>query len=202
MGVRERPQRTAGSLIRGSLWGRLATNGPSIPRPSPKCLHDSGRIRRTGGDWRGRREAREQLEFEPLAPEVARHHQVRIARSQGSNPSLTASLRRAGASRKRDVEAASAGQASSLLGGSIHTAQDRPWDLVVAVEFTNRASASKFELLENGVWARLCETSFHLARRSHPRSRRHGQRFLVPVTDQSAASQMTVVLNWLAGVQR
>ena len=31
---------------------------------------------------------------------------------------------------------------------------------------------------------------------------RDGQRFLVPVIDQSAASQMTVVLNWPAGVQK
>jgi putative endonuclease len=30
-------------------------------------------------------------------------------------------------------------------GGSIHTTRNRPWDLVVAVEFTNRESASKFE---------------------------------------------------------
>src|SRR6266542_5799806 len=40
-------------------------------RPSPPCLHDSGRVRRTGGDCRGRREARKQLELEPLGPEVA-----------------------------------------------------------------------------------------------------------------------------------
>jgi eukaryotic-like serine/threonine-protein kinase len=31
---------------------------------------------------------------------------------------------------------------------------------------------------------------------------RDGQRFLIPVIDQSAASQMTVVLNWVAGVQK
>jgi predicted GIY-YIG superfamily endonuclease len=30
-------------------------------------------------------------------------------------------------------------------GGSIHTVQNRPWDLVVSVEFTNRDSAAKFE---------------------------------------------------------
>jgi hypothetical protein len=31
---------------------------------------------------------------------------------------------------------------------------------------------------------------------------RDGQRFLVPVVDQSAAAQMTVVLNWREGIQK
>jgi hypothetical protein len=55
-------------------------------KPSPKCLHDPGRLPKTGGDSRGRRGARKQLESEHLAPEVARHHQLRETLQKGSSP--------------------------------------------------------------------------------------------------------------------
>ena len=48
-------------------WPRLA--------PAPKCLQNSGRIRRTGDCCRTC-ESGKPLELEPLEPEVARHHQV------------------------------------------------------------------------------------------------------------------------------
>lgn len=49
----------------------------------------------------------------------------------------------------------------------------------------------------------LFETGITSTENNHPYVvTRDGQRFLVPVTDQSAAAQMIVVLNWLAGVLR
>jgi hypothetical protein len=49
----------------------------------------------------------------------------------------------------------------------------------------------------------LFQTGLASTRNNHPYVvTRDGQRFLVPVTDQSAASQMIVVLNWLADVQK
>jgi serine/threonine protein kinase/Tol biopolymer transport system component len=49
----------------------------------------------------------------------------------------------------------------------------------------------------------LFQTGITSTQNNHPYVvTRDGQRFLVPLINQSAASQMTVVLNWLAGVQR
>jgi serine/threonine protein kinase/Tol biopolymer transport system component len=49
----------------------------------------------------------------------------------------------------------------------------------------------------------LFQTNITSRQNNHPYVvTRDGQRFLIPVSDQSAASQMTVVLNWLAGVQK
>jgi Tol biopolymer transport system component len=49
----------------------------------------------------------------------------------------------------------------------------------------------------------LFQTGLTSTQNNHPYVvTKDGHRFLIPVTNQSAASQMTVVLNWLAGVQR
>jgi serine/threonine protein kinase/Tol biopolymer transport system component len=49
----------------------------------------------------------------------------------------------------------------------------------------------------------LFQTGITSIQNNHPYVvTRDGQRFLVPLSNQSAASQMTVVLNWLAGVQK
>lgn len=51
-----------------------------LQRASPKCLHESGRIPRIREDGRERAETDNRRRFNPLAPEVACHHQFRNTR--------------------------------------------------------------------------------------------------------------------------
>ncbi len=46
-------------------------------QPSPECLHDGGRYRKTHGDWRGEFGEAKCRGSNPLESEVTRYHQVR-----------------------------------------------------------------------------------------------------------------------------
>jgi hypothetical protein len=87
---------------------RSSTCRERVVAPSPKCLQHLGGIQKPEEDSRRQRGRRNPLEFEPLAPEVVRHHHVRKTLSSEfeslppSQPSL--GLRRASA---RLAEAAS-----------------------------------------------------------------------------------------------
>src|SRR5688572_10486788 len=56
---------------------------PLLRRPSPKCLQNSGRVVRIAVDTSERTESDKRSGFKPLAPEVARHHQLGIYTSLG-----------------------------------------------------------------------------------------------------------------------
>ena len=54
-------------------------------------------------------------------------------------------------------------------GRSIHTARDRPWELVTSVKFVSAASAIEFEKYL-GLGASTCQTPFRVARASSARA--------------------------------